>query len=349
MRFRFLLVLALLFGVLTALSVAAEPASPAELLSVGRVDDALRALHDRVQAAPNDAQAYNLLTRTYFYMGRWEEAATAAERAVALEPSASNYQLWLGRAVGEKAAHASFVTAVRMVPRIRGAFERAVQLDGASAAARTDLAEFYMEAPSFLGGGKDKALAQAEMLASQDEAAAHWIKARLAERGKQFDTAEREYRAAIAASPHPGGRWLDLAGFYRTHERFDQMEDSVNKAVAEDVLAEHRSLRSRHAAVSGRQEFSRRHRAAAEVPREWTATRGRACLSCPLSAGADLREAGKSPGCRRRISHRDFARPRIRPGADGAPASWAVEKRVPSTPVPSKTKYLVPSRTAFGS
>jgi len=235
MRFRFLRVLALLFGVLTAVSAAAEPASPAELLSVGRVDDALRALHDRVQATPNDAQAYNLLTRTYFYMGRWEEAAAAAERAVALEPRASEYQLWLGRAVGEKAAHASFVTAVRMVPRIRGAFERAVQLDGSNAAARTDLAEFYMEAPSFLGGGKDKALAQAEILTSQDEAAAHWIKARLAERGKQFDAAEREYRAAVAASPHPGGRWLDLAGFYRTHERLDQMEDTVNKAVAEDV------------------------------------------------------------------------------------------------------------------
>ena len=168
-------------------------------------------------------------------MGRWEEAAAAAERAVALEPRASEYQLWLGRAVGEKAAHASFVTAVRMVPRIRGAFERAVQLDGSNAAARTDLAEFYMEAPSFLGGGKDKALAQAEILTSQDEAAAHWIKARLAERGKQFDTAEREYRAAVATSPHPGGRWLDLAGFYRTHERLDQMEDSVNKATAEDV------------------------------------------------------------------------------------------------------------------
>ena len=235
MRFRFLPVFALLFGGLTAVSAAAEPASPVELLSVGRVDDALRALHDRVQAAPNDAQAYNLLTRTYFYMGRWDEAAAAAERAVALEPRASEYQLWLGRAVGEKAAHASFVTAVRMVPRIRGVFERAVQLDGSNAAARTDLAEFYMEAPSFLGGGKDKALAQAEILTSQDEAAAHWIKARLAERGKQFDAAEREYRAAVAASPHPGGRWLDLAGFYRTHERLDQMEDTVNKAVAEDV------------------------------------------------------------------------------------------------------------------
>jgi len=146
---------------MAGVSAAANPASPVELLSLGRVDDAIRLLQERVRAVPNDAQAYSLLTRTYFYMGRWDEAAAAAERAAALDPSASDYQLWLGRAAGEKAAHASFVTAVRMVPRIRGAFERAVQLDGLNSEARTDLAEFYMEAPAFLGGGKDKALAQA--------------------------------------------------------------------------------------------------------------------------------------------------------------------------------------------
>jgi len=235
MRFRFLRVFALLLGMLTAASAAAEPASPAELLSAGRVHDALRALQERVQATPTDAPAYNLLTRTYFYMERWEEAAAAAERAVALEPSASDYQLWLGRAVGEKAAHASFVTAVRMVPRIRGAFERAVQLDGSNSAARTDLAEFYMEAPSFLGGNRDKALAQAEVLIFQDPAAAHWIRARLAERAKRFDTAEQEYRAAATASKHPAGRWLDLASFYRSQGRRDQMEEAVNQALAEDI------------------------------------------------------------------------------------------------------------------
>jgi len=233
MRFRVLPVIALLLGLLSAVSAAGEPASPAELLSAGRVDDALRVLRDRVQTAPNDAQAFNLLTRTYFYMGRWDEAAAAAEHAVAVEPSVSDYQLWLGRAVGEKAAHSSFVTAVRMVPRIRGAFERAVQLDSSNSAARSDLAEFYLEAPGFLGGGKDKALAQAEKLASQDEAAAHWIRARLAEHAKQFELAEREYRAAVSASPHPGERWLDLARFYRTQERLDRMEDAVNRAVGE--------------------------------------------------------------------------------------------------------------------
>ncbi len=236
MRRRILPLLAWFLGLLAAsISAAAEPASPAELLALGRVDDAIRLLLDRLQAVPKDAQAYNLLTRTYFYMGRWDDAAAAAERAVALEPSTSDYQLWLARAVGEKAAHSSFVTAVRMVPRIRGAFERAVQLNGSSAAARTDLAEFYMEAPGFLGGGKDKALAQADALATQDAAAAHWVKAQLAERAKKFDTAEQEYRAAIAASQHPGGRWLDLAGFYRSRGHLDQMEDAVNKAVSEDI------------------------------------------------------------------------------------------------------------------
>jgi len=232
---RTLALLAGLLGLTATAWSAAVPASPAELLSLGHVDDAIRVLKDRVQTAPNDARAYNLLTRTYFYMGRWDEAAAAAERAVALDPSASDYQLWLGRAAGEKAAHSSFVTAVRMVPRIRGAFERAVQLDGSSSEARTDLAEFYMEAPAFLGGGKDKALAQAEALATQDAAAAHWVKAQLAQHAKKFETAEQEYRAAIAASHEPAGRWLDLAGFYGTQGRLDEMEDAVSKAASEDV------------------------------------------------------------------------------------------------------------------
>jgi tetratricopeptide (TPR) repeat protein len=225
----------LLLPLSAAVAAAAAAASPAELLSVGRVDDAIRLLKDRVQAAPSDALAYNLLTRTYFYLGHWEEAAAAAERAVALEPTASNYQLWLGRAVGEKAAHASFVTAVRMVPKIRDAFERAVQLDGSNSEARTDLAEFYIEAPAFLGGGKDKALAQAEALAAQDPAAAHSVKAQLAQHAKKFETAEQEYRAAVAASKQPGGRWLDLAGFYLGRGRLDEMESAINKAASEDV------------------------------------------------------------------------------------------------------------------
>jgi len=176
-----------------------------------------------------------MLSRTYFYMERWDDAADAAEQAAKLNPDRSDYQLWLGRTLGEKAAHVSFVRAVRLVPKIRGAFERSVELDPDNTGARTDLAEFYLEAPGFLGGGKDKAFAQADKLSSRDAAAAHWVKARAAEKEKRYGDAESEYVAAIKSSKTPASRWLDLAEFYRGIGRLDMMQNAINRAVSAEA------------------------------------------------------------------------------------------------------------------
>ena len=52
--------------------------------------------------------------------------------------------------------------------------------------ARTDLAEFYLEAPGIVGGGQDKARAQADQVAKLNPAKAHWIQGRLAEKNKDL-------------------------------------------------------------------------------------------------------------------------------------------------------------------
>ncbi len=228
-------ILALALGfALAPLSLWAEPASPAELLSAGRADDAIVLLRARTSSSPNDADAWNFLTRTYYYMERWDDAIAAAQRAVSLQPGNSNFHMWLARAYGQKAAGSSYVTALRLVPKIRGEFEKAVQLNGDNAPARADLAEFYLDAPAFLGGGKDKALSQAEKLMIDDPAAAHWIRAQLAQRAKRYSDAETEYMAAIKSSKFPPSRWLDLASFYRDTGHLDLMEKAVQNAVAED-------------------------------------------------------------------------------------------------------------------
>jgi tetratricopeptide (TPR) repeat protein len=217
-------------AVMSAAAWAADP-SPAELLSVGRIDQVVRLLKAGTSSSPSDAQSFHLLSRAYYAVERWDEAIKAGERAVALKPDASEYHLWLGRAYGQKADRSSWFTALRLAGKTRTEFERAVQLDGSNTSARSDLSEYYIEAPSFVGGGVDKAKAQAEALAQKDPASADWVNARLAEKDKNLSEAERLYKAAIEADHGDAMRWVDLASFYRRVRRYDDMEAAINKAV----------------------------------------------------------------------------------------------------------------------
>lgn len=205
-----------------------------DLLNAGKADEAITALATELRVKPNDAEAHNLLGRTYYSIGRWDDAVAEGERAVALDPNNSGYHMWLGRMYGEKADHSSFVTAAGLAKKIRLEFEKAVQLDANNLDARSDLAEFYLEAPGFMGGGKDKAKAQADAISRNDAAAAHWLQARIAEKDKRYDEAEREYKSAIAASGYEGRYWLNLASFFKRQHRYNDMEAAITSAVNSD-------------------------------------------------------------------------------------------------------------------
>lgn len=213
-------------------AVAAAADSPSDLLAAGRVDDAITTLSGKLNSVPNDAASHNLLCRAYFAVANWDRAISACERAVSLEPNSSEYHLWLGRTYGEKADASNFLTAAGLAKKVHNEFERAVQLDPNNVAARTDLAEFYLEAPGIVGGGQDKARAQAAAVAKLNPAKAHWIQGRIAEKNKDLSTAEREYRAAIDASHGGANAWLNLALFYRKAGRLDEMQDALKKAAA---------------------------------------------------------------------------------------------------------------------
>jgi tetratricopeptide (TPR) repeat protein len=213
--------------------------SARDLLFAGRINEALEALNVRVQSNPQDAEAFHLLSRAYFQVQRWDESIRNGERAITLNPNESNYHLWLGRAYGEKADASSFITAIDLAKKVREQFERAVQLDGNNVPARSDLAEFYADAPGFLGGGKDKARAQAEMMMKADPAAAHWVLGVVSEKEKNYDAAEQEYKTSLQAGGMRAREWVNLASFYKRRKRFDDMEGTITKAVVNTKGAQH--------------------------------------------------------------------------------------------------------------
>jgi tetratricopeptide (TPR) repeat protein len=213
-------------------SPARADSGAANLLAEGRVDDAIVLLQGRISNSRQDAESYSLLCRAYLMLGEWDPGVAACEKAVSLDPANGEYHSWLGRVYGEKAEHSSFIAAARMAAKVCDQFEAAVRLNPKSVDARADLADFYLEAPRILGGGRGKAEVQAQEMDALDPAQAHRIKARIAEEKKDPDTAEKEYRLAIRLSGGQAGTWLNLARFYRRAGRLDDMEAALQMAVA---------------------------------------------------------------------------------------------------------------------
>jgi tetratricopeptide (TPR) repeat protein len=214
-----------LFSVLLLPAYAAG--TPKELLASGHVDEAILALEQATSGSTPTAESYNLLCRAYYMIDEWDRGIAACEHAVKLDPQNSPYHLWLGEAYGEKADHAGFLSGAGLAKKVRTEFERAVELDPKSSEARADLAQFYLEAPSIVGGGKDKARTQVKALAGFDPAVADYVTGQIAEKEKDSAAAEHAYRTAIETSHGSANAWLHLAQFMAHASRFDEMDDAL--------------------------------------------------------------------------------------------------------------------------
>ena len=223
MKLRFLPPLVFLSVLLPA--YAATP--PKELLAAGRVDEAIDSIEQQTHHSPADAESQNLLCRAYYMIEEWDRGITACEKALSLDPQNSRYHLWLGRIYGEKASHAGVLSAAGLAKKVRQSFERAVELDPKNWEARSDLAEFYIEAPGMVGGGKDKARAQADALIPVNPAIAYWILARIDQKEKDAVNAERDYRVAIEVGHGTAQAWLHLAQFLARANRLDEMVEAL--------------------------------------------------------------------------------------------------------------------------
>ncbi|MGH9599554.1 MAG: tetratricopeptide repeat protein [Terracidiphilus sp.] len=201
-------------------------------LQAGEADKALELLAGQAQSGPDAAKAQNIECRVRYVLGQWTTAARECAQAVQLDPQDSSYRMWLGRALGEEADNASFLSAYSLSKQARAEMETAVRLDPRNAEALADLGEFYTEAPGVVGGGIDKAEGVAAQLDKVDPAQADELRGRIAAAQKDYATAEREYKAAIAASAHPAFQWSSLASFYRHRQEWSQMEWAIRNCAS---------------------------------------------------------------------------------------------------------------------
>ena len=178
-----------------------------------------------------DAPTNFLLGRNFYMIGDFPKAADRFLKAAAADPSNSEYFDWLGRAYGRRAETSNPFVAPGYASKARQAFEKAVQLNPNNKEALSDLFDYYLDAPGFLGGGYDKAAAIAQRMAVIDPPEGHSAQARLAEKRKEFGSAEQSLRRAVAVAPHEVGLMINLAKFLAKQGRTSESDAMFAQAV----------------------------------------------------------------------------------------------------------------------
>lgn len=107
--------------------------------------------------AEGDDSDHFKLGQMHYEAGDYDAAINSFSMAVNLSPDNSSYHHWLGKSYGMLAQESSLLTAYSLSRKTRRELERAVELDDHNIDALTDLMEYYRQAPSFLGGGEEKA------------------------------------------------------------------------------------------------------------------------------------------------------------------------------------------------
>lgn len=128
-------------------------------------------------------------------------AVAAFEQAVARQPNNADYHFWLGSAYGNQAMKASLFKQASLAKKTKEEFERAVELDPNHVEARLGLVDYYLLAPGFMGGGEDKAQAQANELRKRDALAGHRAWARIYSHAKKPEQARAEMVTAVREQP----------------------------------------------------------------------------------------------------------------------------------------------------
>ena len=183
----------------------------------------------------NDAEAHYRLGLVFLNRGfkdrDVDEAVDQLEKAVDLNPNNADYQFRYGAALGEKAQNAGMIKQAFLAPKIKNAFKRSVELNPQNARARIALAQFYLMAPSIMGGDDAEGWKQLDEAIKLDEIQGRTAKASFLAREKKNDEADKEYKILVNKYPKDWHVWKNYGNLCLHYDRCDEAIKHFQKYV----------------------------------------------------------------------------------------------------------------------
>ncbi|MCX6133471.1 MAG: tetratricopeptide repeat protein [Ignavibacteriales bacterium] len=204
------------------------------LFNKGKLGEAKAVFEALLKQNENGAEAHYrlgliLLSRQF---RNEDDAVDHMERAVEINAISADYQYGLGAALGTKAQNAGVFKQAFLAPRIRKAFEKAVELNPKLVEAHFGLAQYYWKAPGIMGGDMEKAWKEADAVIQLDEVRGRAFKAGILISEKKNNEAVQEIKTMTANKSNDWRAWRAAGSFYLQNQMTGDAVASFEKYAA---------------------------------------------------------------------------------------------------------------------
>ncbi len=201
----------------------------------GEYDQAEAVFKQITEADDQQSTAFAYLGRIATRREQFSEAVDLLKEAIDLDENKVDYYLWLADSYIGLIQDANMIKQGYYARKVMKAFKEAATLDPSDLLAQSSLAEFYLEAPAFLGGNIEKAKAQTDIVAGLDSVAALSLYAQIAARENNTDLAISYYRRFLDSDPTNPDAHYQMGMFLQYLERWDEAVEFFDAALVIDA------------------------------------------------------------------------------------------------------------------
>lgn len=221
----------ILFLICVSHLVLAQPVEKAiKLIETKNTSEAKKILGGIKDSDKEYASAQFWLGRISYDEKKYDEAESFFEEAIEANDKQAEYHNWYGNTLGAIASDANMFKQGMLAPKMKSAWEKAVALKSDYIDPRQSLIQYYLSAPSMMGGSVDKAKEMANEIMKLKPAEGHLQLGNIYYKEKNYPAAEKEFIMMARLDPaYQGG----LASYYLNQKQFskafDLFEESLKK------------------------------------------------------------------------------------------------------------------------
>ena len=211
-----------------------------QLIEVGQFTEAKTKLDSVLKAEPQNNEALYFMGLLTFKRDQYDESVSFLQKAIKITGQDYRYHELIGQAMGFKAQRSGAVKGALLLPKIKTAFLKAIDLNPNALKAKEGLFVFYLFTPSVAGGDEKKAVQIIEDIKQDNPGHAHMLQAMLHAKNKEEKSAVKSVDNALNVCKDDLELLFKAARFYLAHNNVDKALATIEmyiKLKPQDPLA----------------------------------------------------------------------------------------------------------------